>query len=71
MGYTRLSLLSGVSEMLARTYVSLFAVPVFKFRAICFGDPIAWCFAVFFLFPAFKYVYKKCDNSENSNKCTL
>ena len=71
MGYTRLSLLSGVSEMLARTYVSLFAVPVFKFRAICFGDPIAWCFAVFFLFPAFKYVYKKCDNSENSKKCTL
>lgn len=62
MGYTRLALLSGVSEMLARTTVSIFAVPLFKFQAICFGDPIAWCFAVLFLLPAFKYVYRRQSN---------
>lgn len=54
MGYTRLALLSGVSEMLARTTVSIFAVPLFKFQAICFGDPIAWCFAVLFLLSGFQ-----------------
>ena len=59
VGYTRLALFSGISEMLARTFVSVFAVPIFKFWAICFGDPIAWTFAVLFLLPAFKFVNRK------------
>ena len=59
IGYTRLALFSGLSEMVARASVSIFAVPVFKFGAICFGDPIAWTFAVLFLLPAFKIVYRR------------
>lgn len=47
VGYTRLALFSGISEMLARTFVSVFAVP------------IAWTFAVLFLLPAFKFVNRK------------
>lgn len=55
-GYTKLAMFSGVSEMVARVLVSLFAVPVWKFWAVCFGDPTAWIFAVAFLVPAAIYV---------------
>ena len=56
-GYTNLAMLSGVSEMIARTLVSLFAVPAWGYFAVCFGDPTAWVFADLFLIPAFIYVY--------------
>lgn len=58
-GYTNLAMLSGVSEMIARVLVSLFAVPAFGYIAVCFGDPTAWVFAVAFLIPAFIYVYRR------------
>lgn len=58
-GYTGLALFSGVSEMIARIAVSLYAVPVFGYMAVCFGDPTAWIAAVLFLVPAFVYVYRR------------
>jgi len=58
-GYTNLAMLSGVSEMIARTLVSLYAVPAFGYIAVCFGDPTAWIAANLFLIPAFIYVYKR------------
>ncbi len=58
-GYTNLAMLSGVSEMIARTLVSLYAVPAFGYIAVCFGDPTAWIAADLFLVPAFIYVYKR------------
>ena len=58
-GYTNLAMLSGVSEMIARTLVSIYAVPVFGFLAVCYGDPTAWIAADLFLVPAFIYVYRK------------
>ncbi len=58
-GFTNLAMLSGVSEMIARTLVSIYAVPVFAFWAICFGDVSAWIAADLFLIPAFIYVYRK------------
>lgn len=58
-GYTGLAMLSGVSEMIARTLVSIYAVPVWGFMAVCFGDPMAWIAAVLFLIPAFIYVYRR------------
>ncbi len=61
-GYTRLAMFSGVSEMIARILVSLVAVPMWGFWAVCFGDPTAWVFADLFLIPAFIYVgiFSKC-----------
>ena len=56
-GYTRLSIFSGVSEMIARVLVSLYLVPALKFVGVCLGDPTAWFFANLFLIPAFVYVY--------------
>ena len=58
-GFTNLAMLSGVSEMIARTLVSIYAVPVFGFMAVCYGDPTAWIAADLFLVPAFIYVYRK------------
>ena len=56
-GYTKLAMLSGVSEMIARTVVSLWIVPAVGYLAVCFGDPSAWIAADLFLIPAFIHVY--------------
>lgn len=58
-GYTKLAMFSGVSEMIARIFVSVVAVPLWGFWAVCFGDPTAWVFADAFLIPAFIYVYHR------------
>ncbi len=58
-GFTNLAMFSGVAEMLARILVSLIAVPIWGYVAVCFGDSTAWLFADFFLVPAFWYVYKQ------------
>ncbi len=58
-GFTNLAMFSGVAEMIARTVVSLFAVPVWGYMAVCFGDSTAWLAADLFLVPAFYYVCKK------------
>ena len=62
-----LAMLSGVSEMIARTLVSIYAVPIFGFLAVCFGDPTAWIAADLFLVPAFIYVYRKLKKSLKEN----
>ena len=59
VGYTALSMLSGVAEMVARILVSVWAVPAWGYVAVCFGDPAAWVAAVLFLVPAFAYVYRR------------
>lgn len=59
VGFSNLAMLSGVSEMIARILVSLYAVPAFGFLGVCFGDPMAWVAADLFLIPAFFYVYKR------------
>lgn len=58
-GYTKLAMFSGVSEMIARILVSVVAVPLWGFWAVCFGDPTAWVFADAFLIPAFINVYRR------------
>lgn len=58
-GFTNLAMLSGVSEMISRTLVSVYAVPVWGYVAVCYGDPSAWVAANIFLIPAFIYVYQK------------
>lgn len=58
-GFTALAMFSGVSEMIARVAVSLWAVPAFGFAAVCYGDVIAWIAAVLFLVPAFVGVYRR------------
>ena len=58
LGYSNLSMLSGVMEMIARCGVSLWLVPALAWTGVCFGDPVAWVLADFFLIPAFLWLYK-------------
>src|SRR5574344_875234 len=57
LGYSNLSMLSGVAEMIARCGVSIWLVPTFHFIGVCFGDPVAWVSADVFLIPAMIVLY--------------
>ena len=56
MGFTRIAMLAGLSEMIARTAVALFVVPAFGFAGACFANPAAWIMADLFLFPCYARV---------------
>ena len=71
VGYTRLSMFSGVAEMVARVLVSLILVPALGFLGVCLGDPTAWLFANLFLFPAFFYVYRQLKEMMNEKTVTV
>ena len=53
MGFTRLAMVAGVFEMVARTLVAVALVPRFGFEAACFANPLAWVMADIFLLPCF------------------
>ena len=53
MGFTRVAMLAGVFEMIARTAVALLVVPAAVFTGACFANPAAWVFADLFLFPCY------------------
>lgn len=59
MGYSKLAIVSGVFEMIARAVVGFAFVPVFGYTAACFASPLAWIMADVFLIPAYRHVYKK------------
>jgi putative MATE family efflux protein len=58
LGYSTLSLMSGVMEMLARTAFGLWVVPAWEWMGVCFADPAAWCAADIFLFPAMYFLLR-------------
>ncbi len=53
IGFTKVAMLSGVNELLARMLVSVYLVPAFGFAGVCWGDPSAWLSADLFLVPTF------------------
>lgn len=59
LGFSNLSMLSGVMEMIARCGVSLWLVPALAWTGVCLGDPIAWIMADLFLIPAFLWVQQR------------
>ena len=59
LGYSKLAIMSGVFEMVDRTAVSLFLVPILGYTGVCYGDPSAWFAADLFLIPAYLYVHKR------------
>ena len=58
LGYSNLSMLSGVMEMVARCGVSLWLVPALAFVGVCYGDPVAWVAADLFLIPCMLLLYR-------------
>lgn len=59
LGYSNLSMMSGVMEMVARCAVSLWVVPAMHFLGVCYGDPMAWIAADAFLVPCMLWLYKR------------
>ena len=68
LGFTRLSMVSGVFEMVARVAVSLLMVPSMGFLGVSLGDPTAWLAAFVFLVPAILYVYKRVSNEVRADQ---
>ena len=58
LGYSNLSMLSGVMEMVARCGVSFWMVPAMGFLGVCYGDPVAWVAADLFLIPCMALLYR-------------
>ena len=59
MGYSVFAILAGVFEMLARTLVAIFLIPVIGFNGACLANPAAWIAADIFLIPAFMHCCNK------------
>lgn len=53
MGYSKLAILAGVCEMIARSVVGFIFVPLIGYSAVCFANPVAWIMADLFLIPAY------------------
>lgn len=58
LGYSKLAILAGVCEMVARALVGLFFVPALGYLGACFASPVAWIFADAFLIPAYIFVIR-------------
>lgn len=59
MGFSRLAILAGVFEMVARAGTAFGLVPLFGYIGVCLGNPMAWIFADIFLIPAYFYCRNK------------
>ena len=59
MGYSVFAILAGVFEMLARTLVAIFLIPVIGFNGACLANPAAWIAADIFLIPEFMHCCNK------------
>lgn len=70
LGFSKLAVLAGVCEMVARGVVGAFVVPVAGFLGACFASPVAWVFADIFLIPAYISVMKSLER-KNENRSLL
>jgi len=59
MGFSGFAVFAGVLEMIGRSVVAIFLVPVMGFKGAAFASPLAWIFADAFLIPAYFSVLKK------------
>lgn len=53
LGFGKLAILAGVCEMIARSVVGFFFVPLYGYTAACMASPVAWILADAFLVPAY------------------
>lgn len=58
LGYSKLAILAGVCEMIARSLMGFCLVPLLGYGAVCFANPMAWIAADLFLVPAYAHVLK-------------
>ena len=61
LGYSGPAFFSGVCEMIARTAMAVWVIPVYGYTAACFTDPAAWISATLFLIPLCHSVMKRLE----------
>lgn len=61
LGYSKIAVFAGFSELLARGLSSLFVIPVFGFTAVCFTEQVAWVAAVCVVVPVFLIIIRKVE----------
>ncbi|MGN0779673.1 MAG: MATE family efflux transporter [Aristaeellaceae bacterium] len=62
MGFTRIAMIAGVMEMIARTAVAMVLVPLLGFNGACWSNPMAWLLADVFLIPCYLHITRKLKN---------
>lgn len=68
IGESRLAIQAGVLEMISRTVVSIWLVPMLGFIGICIEDPLAWVFADLYIIPiCFHCIRKACRQFNNKS----
>ncbi len=68
LGYSFLTIFSGMIEMAARIVMSVWAVPRWGYRAICFTDQSAWLSACFYIIPVCFICINKIDRMVKNMK---
>lgn len=68
LGFSGRAVFSGVTEMVARIFVSFVFVGTYGFTAICFADQTAWILACIYILPTCLYCVKRvaqrCDDAK-------
>ena len=59
MGHSGAAMFAGLTEMIARTVMGLFVIPVYGFTAACFTDQTAWIAATIYITVDFFIIMKK------------
>lgn len=59
MGYSAISMLAGISELVGRVFVIFLCVPTFGYIACCLAGPAAWLMADIILIFSYLYAKKK------------
>ena len=59
MGHSGSAMFAGLTEMIARTVMGLFVIPVYGFTAACFNDQAAWLSSTTYIVIIFLTIVKK------------
>ena len=61
VGFSKIAMLSGLFELVARSVMGLFVVPKFGFNAVCLAHPTAWIMADLILIVLYSILMKRLD----------
>lgn len=67
VGYSKVAMLAGAFELVARSLMGLFIVPYFGFDAVCFAHPFAWFMADVVLIPLYIFAMRRLKSAEGSH----
>lgn len=63
MGFSYVSSVSGLLEMITRVFISVVLIPLYGFTAICYANAISWVCASLFLVPMYFVYWRKLQNA--------